>query len=435
MTLRKYTALLVSLVLVFALTLTACETSNPNGSPSVTTAAEPAEPTDSPPAITCQFTGEELEPYILPKPSGEPPEEVEFPGYEPLEHELRDITPWELKEEITVGWNLGNTFDAPTAETSWGNPRTTYTLMSVIKDAGFDSVRLPVSWGVHQGAAPDFTITDERLDRVQEVVDYILALGMYCILNTHHESWLLLDPENEEATTERLIATWEQLSERFADYNEKLIFEGMNEPRTIGSDMEWEGGTFEEWNTINRLNQAFVDTVRASVPASNGEERNKLRHLLVPTYAASANREPIEALSLNFPKDESNKTIASIHAYVPHNFALRTIGNPNWSIQNSVNTNDVDWMFGRLRDYFINNDIPVILGETGAVDRRGNLQSRVEWTEYFFGKARELGIPCYWWDNGLFYRDPPGEREHFGLLNRHLNGFVFPEIIDAMMGR
>ncbi|MCL2036104.1 MAG: glycoside hydrolase family 5 protein [Oscillospiraceae bacterium] len=357
------------------------------------------------------------------------PEMLEYTPYVPSEHGMRNISSWELLKEIKTGWNLGNTFDAPNSETAWGNPQTTYEMLHAVKETGFDSIRIPVSWGFRTGGAPDYIIEPEMLDRVEEVVGYVMSLDMYCILNTHHETWLLLDEKNIEQTEAQLTAVWKQISERFADYNEKLLFEGMNEPRTIGSDAEWQGGTSGEHRAVNRLNKVFVETVRAS------GGRNANRHLLVPTYAASAESAAVEALSRGFSTiaGNDNKVIASIHAYTPHSFALRDKGSAQWNPSETHDTDEIDWVFERLQSRFIDKGIPVILGETGAVDRRGNLQARVDWAGYYFGKAAESEIPCYWWDNGLFYSDERPDREHFGLLNRHYNVFIFPEIIDAIM--
>jgi len=363
-------------------------------------------------------------------------EEVDFPGYDPTEHEMRDITSHELIKEIKTGWNLGNTFDAP-SETAWHNPHTTYTMLYAVKEAGFDSIRLPVSWENHTGSAPDYTIKEEYLDRIEQIVQYVLALDMYCILNTHHEHWLFPTEEKFEQNAEQLSKMWLQLSERFADYNEKLIFESMNEPRLFGTPDEWNGGTQEAQDIVNRLNDVFIETIR-------GEGGNHAkRHLMIPSYAASADFGAMAALSEAFPIHD-DKVIASIHAYVPHDFALKVDGIPFW--KEKTHEASIDRLFDHITTLFIEKDIPIILGETGAMikDRDKvqreptgvedfNLEDRVEWARYYFSKSREHGIPAYWWDNGLFVQNSEGTSELFGLLDRRQGQFVFPEIIDAIM--
>jgi len=74
---------------------------------------------------------------------------------------------------------------------------------------------------------------------------------------------------------------WEQIATRFKDYDDHLLFETMNEPREVGSPMEWMGGTYENRDVINRFNLAVVNTIRAS-----GGNNDK-RFILVPTNAAT----------------------------------------------------------------------------------------------------------------------------------------------------
>jgi endoglucanase len=103
---------------------------------------------------------------------------------------------------MNVGWNLGNTFDAhwngkPWGEANspaeqekmWGNPTTTKEMIDKIRATGFNTVRIPVTWYMLTGPGPDYTVDPALLDRVQEVVDYVIGNGMFCILNTHHEDY------------------------------------------------------------------------------------------------------------------------------------------------------------------------------------------------------------------------------------------------------
>ncbi|MET0413589.1 MAG: cellulase family glycosylhydrolase, partial [Polyangiaceae bacterium] len=64
----------------------------------------------------------------------------------------------ELLATIPLGWNLGNSLDAPEGETAWGNPPVTAELLRSVAKAGFGLVRIPVTWSLHTGPAPDFVI-------------------------------------------------------------------------------------------------------------------------------------------------------------------------------------------------------------------------------------------------------------------------------------
>lgn len=160
--------------------------------------------------------------------------------------EMRGLDAKSFVSEMKTGWNLGNSLDATGAdETSWGNPVTTQEMIDAVKAQGFDVLRVPVTWGNHMGEAPDYTVEPEWMERVAEVVDYGIADGMYVIINTHHEpdTWLLPQSESMDEVVPQLTALWQQIAERFADYGDHLVFEGLNEPRVKGIPEEWTGGT------------------------------------------------------------------------------------------------------------------------------------------------------------------------------------------------
>ena len=181
---------------------------------------------------------------------------------------MRDITPAAIAKEMTAGWNLGNSLDAYGTyslnnETYWGNPKTTKAMIDAVKNEGFNTIRIPVSWGEHVGSAPNYTIDTAWMNRVQEVVDYAMADGMYVLLDTHHEtSWLKPQSATLDASQKQLVAIWTQIAERFKAYGDHLLFEGMNEPRIVGSSNEWSGGDADGRAAVNVLNQAFIDAVR-----------------------------------------------------------------------------------------------------------------------------------------------------------------------------
>ena len=147
-----------------------------------------------------------------------------------------------LLNDMKAGWNLGNTLDAHasadlTSETSWGNPKTTPEMIQAIAQEGFHTLRIPVTWSKHVSAGPEYKIDAAWMDRVEEVVKYALDCDMYVILDTHHEPDYWLKPQSDglDEVQNELCAIWQQIAERFADYDEHLLFEGMNEPRIKGS--------------------------------------------------------------------------------------------------------------------------------------------------------------------------------------------------------
>lgn len=296
------------------------------------------------------------------------------------------------------GINIGNSLDAtgvrehmPEAavedyETYWHNPPVRQELFRAVKDAGFKSVRIPVTWDEHLDE--EGKIEQAWMDRVQEVVDMALAEGLYVILDTHHEMWLDLKPELEKEISERLSRVWTQIAVRFRDYDEKLLFEGMNEPRLRGTEFEWTPGTKELQAMTNRLNRVFVDAVRAAGGA------NADRYLLICPYANRYEAEALEALQYM-----KGHIIVSVHAYIPYSFCDGDKENNTFDAENRENTEKIDVLFAWLEKNYVKKNIPVIITEFGSEDK-GNGKERLEWLQYYLARAKESGVTCFWWDEG-----------------------------------
>lgn len=358
------------------------------------------------------------------------------------EYEMNDAL--QFVQDMQVGWNLGNTLDANSDtnssnelsyETSWCGVKTTQEMITAIKDAGFKTIRIPVSWHNHV-SGDDFIISDIWMDRVQEIVDYAYNIGMYVILNIHHDTmvgYYYPNTENYDTSARFIESIWNQISDRFADYDEHLIFEAINEPRLKGTNYEWwldmgNDQCKDAVDCINRLNQLFVDTVRAKGGI------NATRYLMVPGYCASPEFALIDQFVL--PTDltsNENRIIVSVHAYTPYNFALQapTEGQSTsvFSIANKVGTGDIDSFMERLYKKFISNGTAIVIGEFGARDKDGNLQARTEYAAYYVAAARARGMSCIWWDNNAY----TGSGENFGLFNRKSLTFAYPDIESALI--
>lgn len=344
-----------------------------------------------------------------------------------------------LLREMKTGWNLGNTFDAyddtgwyrgPQAEmeTIWGNPATTRGMIQQVYDAGFRTLRLPVSW--HNHVDDRDQIDPAWLSRVREVADWALELGMYVIVNTHHDNQQAFYYPTEEfmpRSEAYLTSVWTQLAEAFRDCDEHLILEAMNEPRLVGTAWEWSWSAeseacLEAADCINCLNQLFVDTVRAT---GGG---NATRYLAVPSYAANGWNACEDAFRM--PEDPAGRVILSVHAYIPYSFALDTSSSDaTFSDREEWKKEEIARLMNLLYDHFVSRGIPVLLDEYGALEKNGHLQDRVNFAAWYTACASARGITCCWWDNGLLQ----GEGERFGLLNRKEGKWVYPEIVQAIM--
>ncbi len=324
----------------------------------------------------------------------------------------------EIVANMKIGWNLGNTLDSHNykdysddGETAWGNPKTTKQMIDAVKAAGFNTVRIPVTWADHLNGD---TIDEAWMSRVNEVVDYVIDNDMYAIINVHHDvdSWLIVTKAQESTVKAKYVKIWEQIANRFKDYDEHLIFEGLNEPRILGSANEWTCGTEEEREVINNLLAAFVDTVRKS------GGNNKTRTLLVTGNAASVDETAIKAIKI--PDDDH--IAVSLHAYSPYNFALNDSGTSSFTDADKA---ELDKMFSLINSTFVSKGIPVIMTECGSLNK-DNISDRINHIKYYIGAAEKYGIPCCLWDNNII----DGEST-FGLLDRKNCTWYFKDLVDA----
>lgn len=341
-------------------------------------------------------------------------------GKKEVNMEIRDISSWELVKEMSIGWNLGNTMDAVgstglASETAWQPVTTNEGMATLLKDTGFNVMRVPVSWGDHMD--DEYKVDEEWMARVHEIVDYGINNGLFVILNTHHEEWYFPTAENKDEDIAQLTALWSQIAEEFKGYDEHLIFEGLNEPRCRNTAMEWTGGDADSRAIVAEYAKAFYETVRAS--GGNNEKR----HLMLTGYAASSNRNCLEQVWL---PENDDKVIVSVHAYLPYSLALDTKGTDKWDANN---TSEIDNFFFNLDELFIQKQIPVIIGEFGTVNK-DNLEDRIACAEYYVGKGAEYGIPMIWWDNNAIV----GNGENFGLMDRNMMPeWKFPELVDVLI--
>lgn len=359
--------------------------------------------------------------------------------------EAVDSEALEFVEKMKIGWNLGNTFDAYTDwnkedelsyETEWCGIVTTKEMIDAVKAAGFQTIRIPVSWHNHVSDDGSYTISEVWMNRVQEVVDYAVDNDMYIIINIHHDNstnYMYPSQEYIEQSKAYVASVWSQVAERFADYDEHLIMEGLNEPRLVGTSTEWwldmnRQECVEAVQYINELNQLFVDTVRAS--GGNNAER----YLLVPGYAGSL--QGATNMYFELPQDiagNQNKILLEVHGYTPYGFALQPAGESGstneWSADRAASTSEIDSMMNTLYEKYVCNGTGVVIDEFGARDRGGNIQARTDFAAYYVAAARARGITCCWWDNGSF----SGSGENFAIFSRYACQFQYPELVEGMM--
>lgn len=330
----------------------------------------------------------------------------------------------DIVKDMGAGWNLGNSLDALGnglgSETAWGNPKTTKDMIDDICEAGFKTIRIPVSWGKHCDSKGN--VDREWMKRVKEVVDYAYGNGVYVILNSHHDNSYYdiggcVKSENTlNNSVKKMTTLWTQIANTFKDYDEHLIFETLNEPRTEGSAKEWSGGTAEEREVVYTLNEKIVSAIRKT------GGNNAYRHIMVPTYAATSSTNILKQMQL--PDDD--RLIVSVHAYNPYFFAMDANGSGKFSDNDKK---ELDKFFKELNSIFVSKGIPVVIGEFGATNKK-NLDDRVAWATYYVSGAGKYNIPCVLWDNNSGKRSGG---ECFGVYSRENKEFQYPEIVEAIV--
>lgn len=331
------------------------------------------------------------------------------PDVEPI-----DNAAYAFAGKLGMGWNLGNQMDAHangvSSETCWGNAKATQATFDGVKAKGFKSVRIPITWLGHIGAGPDYAIDKAWLDRVEEIVGYAHKADLNVIINTHHDGadskyWLDIksaasDVAVQTSTIAEIKAVWGQIASRFKDSGDFLIFESFNEIH----DGKWgwganltDGG--KQYKCLGEWNQAFVDAVRAT----GGQ--NSTRYLLVPGYCTDPT---LTVKYFTLPSDSAvGRLIVSVHCYEPSSYTL-TGEFPEWGHsagagkRPSSGETEIISLFSQLQETFSARDIPVIIGETGCINRSSDreLSFRNYYLEFVFKAAKSYGLAPFIWDNG-----------------------------------
>lgn len=348
----------------------------------------------------------------------------------------------ELARDMYPGWNLGNTLEASGnglgAETAWQGTKTTKEVIDFLKAQGFKAVRIPCSWDMH---ATNGRIDAEWTARVKEVVDYCIDAGLYVVLNDHWDGgWLevegfskssdryvAVDEETITAKASLLKNYWTQIAAAFKNYDEHLLFAGLNEP--FQNYSLFNSRHKELTPILNRYNQAFVDAVRAT--GGNHARRT----LIVQGPATSTSSAVDPEMGFVMPEDkEEGYMMAEVHYYEPWDFCGQEDGNATWfwGSGNHVSGSSHNATWGEeqhlqgqmqsLKKTFVDRGYPVIIGEYGAQWRSltANQSEHDASVKAFFREVNRLavnnGIVPFAWD--INSPNQNGETGVMTILNR-----------------
>ncbi len=388
-----------------------------------------------------------------------------------------DLSASELAHYMAPGWNLGNTLEGGSsanvftndggvdAETSWQGTKTTQQLLTLIKEKGFNSIRIPTAWVMgHLTDKATMAIDAAWMARVKEIVDYAISANLIVIINDHWDGgWLEHDGfttgANVEEMKEQLRLLWTNIADEFKDYDERLIFAGLNEPMVGGASPNAIGTTLSDNDAfVSRLidyEQTFIDAVRAT----GGNNAKRVLVVQGPKTEIALSNSSFDITRLS--DTATGRLMFEIHHYDPYQFCLMA-EDADWGINydqlqfyvegytptlydetsyREVTTsvlNDIKNNFQALKTNFVDKGYPVIVGEYGAnhknspysdvtFEQASHDNSIQYWYNICTQYAYEAGCVPFAWDvNNTSY-------PRMTIFDRSTNAVLDTSIYDGIM--
>lgn len=341
----------------------------------------------------------------------------------------------------TYGWNLGNALEATCGDGCWA-PATTQAMINSVAAAGFNTIRIPVAWNSHANQTT-YQIDPAWMTRVKQVVDWSLAADLTVVINTHWDGgWFENNIGNSVNPTinAKVNSYWTQIGNTFSGYDERLLFAGANEPNA---------DTAAEMATLKSYYQTFVNAVRAT----GGNNTSRWLVLSGPNTDINLTNSLMNSL----PNDPTEDRLAvEVHYYDPWQFAGLD-ADANWGNmfyfwgddynsstlpgRNATHSEEAHLVaqLQKMKSKFVDQGVPVILGEFGAMNRTGNSQlsganldlhlaSRLYYHQMIADTANGMGISPIYWDNG--YTGPNGS----AIFNRNTGTIFDLDTVTALTG-
>lgn len=172
--------------------------------------------------------------------------------------------------------------------------------IKMIAEAGFNSVRLPITWSVHSSKTPPYTIQPAFFSKVDSIVNLCLQNGLAVSIDLHYYPYINMSEADSSISFDdnikRFYSLWEQIGEHYKNYPPEVYFDILNEPSMeMGAKL---------WNVLIAKALKIV------------RKTNPDRTILIGTPNLGQSW-TIGLLEL--PKDDWN-LIIQIHYYLPHLF-------------------------------------------------------------------------------------------------------------------
>ncbi|KAK8185078.1 endoglucanase D precursor [Phyllosticta capitalensis] len=301
---------------------------------------------------------------------------------------FKDISAHDFVEALNPGWNLGNTLDATPDEGDWGNAPVVAETFGYVKEAGFNSVRIPVTWAYHfKTQARDYTVDPAWLQRVSDVIDMVTDRGLYAIVNVHHDSWIwanLDTPANYSSIEDKFYNLWFQIGTKLACKSELVAFEPLNEPA---------GSTAEAGAEMNRLNDIFLKAINDA----GGFNSKRVVTLVGLGEDAAKTSQWFQRPNGTY----SNPWALQYHYYSPYAFIFSAWGKTIWGSDDDKAALETD--IGGFRRNF--SDIPVLIGEWAASTTNTETAARWKYFDSLVSTAKKYNTSTVLWDNGQDFFD------------------------------
>jgi endoglucanase len=300
------------------------------------------------------------------------------------------------------GVNLTQWFQAPSARQIQFTKFTVKDFQN-IKSLGCDVIRLPINLHAMTSGAPNYTLDPILIQFLDSAVAWSEQLSIYLILDNHS-----FDPaiDTQPDIQNVLVKVWTQLARHYKDSTPYLLYEILNEPHGISSEL-WGDIQQEVINAIRALDTSHY----VIVGGSNYNSYNTLASL--PVY-------------------EDDKVIYTFHFYDPFLFTHQGAGwvapplvplanipfpydrnsmpalpsqfNGTW-IETAYNNYEADGTVLKMKqlldvaiDFRSSRNVPVFCGEFGVYIPNSDQTQRVAWYQEIRKYLDENNIPWTMWD-------------------------------------
>ena len=340
---------------------------------------------------------------------------ISFGAYGEINGSVKGLTAEQIASDMYAGVNIGNTMECPNGEGDWTMP-VNKDYVATIATLGFNAVRIPCAWDSH---AADGVIDSAWLDRVDEVIGWVIESGMHVILNVHWDGgWIEVDPclnGYDEAADAKFRSYWTQIAEKLNHYDQRLLFAALNEPQVDKTSDETKKRSID---AIMKYEQTMLDAVRST------GGNNLDRVLVMPA--------PVTDIELategyfQMPKDVvPDRLMVEAHFYGPYNFNMMTKDEDwgkyawYWGKQNFVEGSDRNstwgdeaWIreqFQRMKTAFTDKGIPGITGEYSVcairdedpgIDKNKWRTSVRCWNKTVTEESKNAGLVPFYWETG-----------------------------------